>query len=117
MSLLEKNAFLCDLQQRRTKGDVDFNRDWDWENKRGFGTPPGDFWLGNDAIYSLTNGTSAEASITGNDESFGDAWLTVVSRGSPRSTALLSVNNQEVRLPLDTAADVNTSFQKYVRCG
>ncbi|GFR74381.1 ficolin-2 [Elysia marginata] len=42
------------LLQRRTTGDVDFNRSWS-EYKNGFGTPPGDFWLGNDAIHELTS--------------------------------------------------------------
>ncbi|GFS18072.1 hypothetical protein ElyMa_003255100 [Elysia marginata] len=59
--------------------------------------------------------TSAEAYITDDDEFFDDAWLAVVSSGSPRSTALLSVNGQEVRFQLDTAADVNTICQKDVR--
>ncbi|GFR96381.1 retrovirus-related Pol polyprotein from transposon 17.6 [Elysia marginata] len=56
-----------------------------------------------------------EAYITDTDESFDDAWLAAVSSGSPRSTALLSVIGQEVRFQLDTAADVNTICQKYVR--
>ncbi|KAK3771548.1 hypothetical protein RRG08_066638 [Elysia crispata] len=53
---------LCDTQtdgggwtviQRRTKGDVFFNRDWD-SYKEGFGKLDGDFWLGNEAIHILT---------------------------------------------------------------
>ncbi|GFR97651.1 transposon Ty3-I Gag-Pol polyprotein, partial [Elysia marginata] len=59
--------------------------------------------------------TSAEAHITDDDQSFDDAWLATVSSGWPRSTALLSVNGQEVRFQLDTAADVNTICHKYVR--
>ncbi|KAK3782771.1 hypothetical protein RRG08_037768 [Elysia crispata] len=53
---------LCDTQtygggwtviQRRTKGDVYFNRDWE-SYKNGFGEPDGDFWLGNEAVHILT---------------------------------------------------------------
>ncbi|RUS91849.1 hypothetical protein EGW08_000420, partial [Elysia chlorotica] len=53
---------LCDTQtdgggwtviQRRTKGDVFFNRDWE-SHKNGFGQVDGDFWLGNDAVHILT---------------------------------------------------------------
>ncbi|GFR92456.1 angiopoietin-related protein 1 [Elysia marginata] len=39
---------------RRTKGDENFYRTWD-EYKHGFGVPPADFWLGNEAIHQLTN--------------------------------------------------------------
>ncbi|KAK3734919.1 hypothetical protein RRG08_038943 [Elysia crispata] len=53
---------LCDTQtdgggwtviQRRTKGDVFFNRDRE-SHKNGFGKPDGDFWLGNEAVHILT---------------------------------------------------------------
>ncbi|RUS82228.1 hypothetical protein EGW08_010004 [Elysia chlorotica] len=53
---------LCDTEtdgggwtviQRRTKGDVFFNRDWE-SHKNGFGQVDGDFWLGNDAVHILT---------------------------------------------------------------
>ncbi|XP_070566083.1 microfibril-associated glycoprotein 4-like [Ptychodera flava] len=40
--------------QRRKDGSVSFFRDWD-EYKRGFGTLDGEFWLGNEQIYYLTN--------------------------------------------------------------
>ncbi|KAK3787085.1 hypothetical protein RRG08_013462 [Elysia crispata] len=40
--------------QRRTRGDVDFYRDWS-SYKAGFGSLTGDFWLGNDAIHTLTD--------------------------------------------------------------
>ncbi|RUS83906.1 hypothetical protein EGW08_008320 [Elysia chlorotica] len=53
---------LCDMAtdgggwiviQRRTKGDVDFYRDWG-SYKAGFGTLDTDFWLGNDNIHFIT---------------------------------------------------------------
>lgn len=43
--------------QRRAQGDVDFLRSWS-AYRTGFGSPSGDFWLGNEAIHQLThNGT------------------------------------------------------------
>ncbi|KAK3782770.1 hypothetical protein RRG08_037767 [Elysia crispata] len=44
---------MLNLPQRRTKGDVYFNRDWE-SYKNGFGEPDGDFWLGNEAVHILT---------------------------------------------------------------
>ncbi|XP_059175468.1 ficolin-2-like [Physella acuta] len=40
--------------QRRIKGDVTFSRGWN-DYKKGFGSTAGDFWIGNDVIYQLTN--------------------------------------------------------------
>ncbi|XP_068129943.1 ficolin-1-A-like isoform X2 [Hyperolius riggenbachi] len=54
---------LCDMHtdgggwivfQRRVDGLVDFHRSWR-EYKYGFGSKMGDFWLGNDLIYQLTD--------------------------------------------------------------
>jgi len=35
-------------------GSVDFYRNWT-DYRRGFGRPEGEFWLGNEHIYQLTN--------------------------------------------------------------
>jgi hypothetical protein len=35
-------------------GTVDFYKNWQ-QYKQGFGDPRGEFWLGNDHIYELTN--------------------------------------------------------------
>ncbi|GFS24765.1 fibrinogen-related protein 3-2, partial [Elysia marginata] len=48
--------------QKRTKGDVEFSRTWS-EYKEGFGVPPGDFWLGNDAIHALTSNDEYELRV------------------------------------------------------
>ncbi|KAK3803407.1 hypothetical protein RRG08_052197 [Elysia crispata] len=40
--------------QRRAAGDVDFYRDWT-AYRDGFGSLTGDFWLGNEAIHTLTD--------------------------------------------------------------
>ncbi|MBN3284488.1 ANGP4 protein, partial [Polyodon spathula] len=43
--------------QRRVNGSVDFQRTWR-EYKGGFGDPSGEHWLGNEAVYLLTNQAS-----------------------------------------------------------
>ncbi|KAK3777354.1 hypothetical protein RRG08_012019 [Elysia crispata] len=54
---------LCEIQtdgggwtviQRRAAGDVDFYRNWT-AYREGFGSLTGDFWLGNEATYNLTD--------------------------------------------------------------
>ena len=43
--------------QRRSTGNVDFNRKW-YDYKNGFGSFYDDFWLGNEKIHTITkNGT------------------------------------------------------------
>ncbi|XP_078663593.1 uncharacterized protein LOC144906813 isoform X2 [Branchiostoma floridae x Branchiostoma belcheri] len=42
------------VMQRRQDGSVDFYRDWQ-EYKNGFGDVTGEYWLGNENIYQLTN--------------------------------------------------------------
>ncbi|XP_055311065.1 protein scabrous-like isoform X2 [Sitodiplosis mosellana] len=39
--------------QRRNDGSVDFNRSWD-EYSQGFGTPSGEYWIGNTILNHLT---------------------------------------------------------------
>ncbi|GFO38480.1 ficolin-1 [Plakobranchus ocellatus] len=43
--------------ERRTTGDVDFYRDWT-SYREGFGSLTGDFWMGNEALYNLTDKVS-----------------------------------------------------------
>nr|XP_029721948.1 protein scabrous-like [Aedes albopictus] len=40
--------------QRRQDGSVDFNRSWE-DYANGFGSPAGEFWIGNQALHHLTN--------------------------------------------------------------
>lgn len=46
-----------------------------------------------------------------------DVWLAAINNNKKRNrtSALLQVNEQEVRFQLDTAADINTICQRYVR--
>ncbi|KAK3762652.1 hypothetical protein RRG08_042073 [Elysia crispata] len=64
-----QRQILCETQtdgggwtviQRRAAGDVDFYRDWT-AYRKGFGSLTVDFWLGNEAIYNLTDTVSNEA--------------------------------------------------------
>ncbi|XP_078537306.1 angiopoietin-2-like [Lissotriton helveticus] len=53
---------LCDMDtsgggwtvlQHRMDGSVDFHRSWK-DYKQGFGSPPGEYWLGNEFVHQLT---------------------------------------------------------------
>lgn len=48
-------------------------------------------------------------------EQFDDMWLSAITTNKEKSTAVLKINDLPVRFQLDTAADVNTICQKYVR--
>lgn len=49
--------------QRRVNGEESFNRNWT-DYKRGFGSPHGDYWIGNDAIHQLTKGRNSRLVVT-----------------------------------------------------
>ncbi|GFO06960.1 fibrinogen-related protein 2.2 [Plakobranchus ocellatus] len=88
-----KRQILCDTHtdgggwivfQRRATGDVDFYRDWT-SYREGFGSLTGDFWMGNEAIYNLTDARRATGDVdfyrdwTSYREGFGsltgDFWM------------------------------------------
>ncbi|RUS69439.1 hypothetical protein EGW08_022797 [Elysia chlorotica] len=48
--------------QKRATGDVDFYRDWA-AYREGFGNITGDFWLGNEALHTLTSQNDYEVRI------------------------------------------------------
>lgn len=50
----------------------------------------------------------------GNDDD-DDQWLMAVSHKEGSSSAILTVNDYDVRFQLDSAADVNTICHKHVR--
>ncbi|GFO24806.1 ficolin-1 [Plakobranchus ocellatus] len=63
--------YLCDVVtdgggwtiiQRRSKGDLDFYRDWA-AYRQGFGSLDGDFWLGNENIHAITSRGSYELRV------------------------------------------------------
>ena len=63
--------YLCDTEserggwiviQRRSSGNIDFNRGWE-EYKVGFGSFFDDFWLGNDKIHAITSNGTYELDI------------------------------------------------------
>lgn len=71
----EPMTVLCDQQyegggwtviQRRFDGSVNFFRDWQ-DYKRGFGTLHGEFWLGLEQIYRLTNVAPHELAVVMED--------------------------------------------------
>ncbi|XP_052870443.1 protein scabrous-like, partial [Anopheles cruzii] len=52
--------------QRRQDGTVDFNRSWE-EYAGGFGTPAGEFWIGNQALHHLTQDNCSRLRIVMQD--------------------------------------------------
>ena len=48
-------------------------------------------------------------------DSDNEVWLNAIGDGKKRATACLKVNNCEVRFQVDTAADVNTIQQRFVK--
>ncbi|PNF30891.1 hypothetical protein B7P43_G06173 [Cryptotermes secundus] len=61
------------LVQRRVDGSQDFNRKWS-EYATGFGSPSGEFWLGNEALHHLTanNCSSLRVDLT---DIYGKSWV------------------------------------------
>uniref|UniRef100_T1HD12 Fibrinogen C-terminal domain-containing protein n=1 Tax=Rhodnius prolixus TaxID=13249 RepID=T1HD12_RHOPR len=68
---------VCDkgwtLVQRRKDGTVQFNKDWE-DYAVGFGTPQGEFWLGNEALHSLTNANASRLRVDMIDI-YGRLWI------------------------------------------
>ena len=56
--------FVCQVFQRRTSADVDFNQSWTGY-KKGFGDPQHNHWLGLDNLHALTkDGAELYAKLT-----------------------------------------------------
>ena len=68
---LHKRRIFCNFTEhetwttisRRINGDENFNRTW-VEYKNGFGKANGDYWIGNDMLYQLTNANNYSLRIT-----------------------------------------------------
>ncbi|GFS02708.1 fibrinogen-related protein 3-2 [Elysia marginata] len=58
-----KTMIFDTLVQRRSTGNIDFNRLWD-DYKTGFGSFYDDFWLGNDKLHAITSNGSYELEVT-----------------------------------------------------
>ncbi|VEN34295.1 unnamed protein product [Callosobruchus maculatus] len=82
----EQFQVLCDMRtegggwvviQNRYGGSENFNRSWD-EYKRGFGKPPGEFWLGLEYVHAMTgfgwwfNKNCTASNLNGNYPKEGD---------------------------------------------
>ncbi|XP_063224737.1 protein scabrous [Bacillus rossius redtenbacheri] len=68
----------CDPQgwtvvQRRVDGSQEFNRNWA-DYAAGFGSPAGEFWLGNEALHRLTADNCSSLRVELKDI-YGKAWL------------------------------------------
>ncbi|KAJ4438817.1 hypothetical protein ANN_14769 [Periplaneta americana] len=59
--------------QRRVDGSQEFNRKWD-EYAAGFGSPSGEFWLGNEALHSLTADNCSSLRVDLRDI-YGKTWV------------------------------------------
>lgn len=71
--------------QRRYDGSVDFNRSWE-EYAQGFGTPAGEYWIGNEVLSHLTADNCSSLKIVMQDI-YDNTWQAVYNQFSvaPRS--------------------------------
>ncbi|CAB3364039.1 Hypothetical predicted protein [Cloeon dipterum] len=82
--------------QRRTEGTEEFNRDWA-EYRAGFGSPGGEFWLGNQAIRRLTADNCSSLRVDIHDI-YGQNWFaeyTEFSVGTEQDGYRLWVNGYQ----------------------
>ncbi|XP_062607732.1 ficolin-2-like [Saccostrea cucullata] len=61
------------IQKRNRDENLSFDRTWE-EYKNGFGTPPGDVWIGNDVINQLTKGNDSSLYVSITQEDKGTAY-------------------------------------------
>lgn len=59
--------------QRRYDGSADFNRSWS-DYARGFGSPAGEFWIGNEQLHQLTIGNCSRLRVVMQDI-YDNVWL------------------------------------------
>ncbi|XP_017054300.1 protein scabrous [Drosophila ficusphila] len=64
--------------QRRFDGSADFNRSWA-DYARGFGTPGGEFWIGNEQLHHLTLDNCSRLQVQMQDI-YDDIWVAEYSR-------------------------------------
>lgn len=66
--------------QRRYDGSVDFNRSWE-EYAQGFGTPAGEYWIGNEVLSHLTADNCSSLKIIMQDI-YDNTWQAVYNQFS-----------------------------------
>lgn len=71
--------------QRRYDGSVDFNRSWD-EYAHGFGSPAGEYWIGNDVLAHLTRDNCSTLKIVMQDI-YDNTWQAVYNEFSVANRA------------------------------
>ncbi|XP_046387723.1 protein scabrous [Ischnura elegans] len=59
--------------QRRINGHKDFNRSWK-EYQTGFGSPAGEFWIGNEALHRITSSNNCTSLRIDIIDIYGRAW-------------------------------------------
>lgn len=71
--------------QRRYDGSVDFNRSWD-EYAQGFGSPSGEYWIGNEVLSHLTASNCTQLKIVMQDI-YDNVWEAAYSEFNVESRA------------------------------